>query len=150
MMSPLEIREALPTDVAALAELSGQLGYPSSVQEISGRLERILGSGEHLVLTAIRPDGSVVGWIHVFIALRVESDGFAEIGGLVVTEELRGRGVGRSLLRAAEKWVADQETRKLRVRTRSTRDDARAFYERLGFCHTKQQHVYDKLVEPAR
>lgn len=145
-MDQVEIRNALPTDVTALAELSTQLGYASSAQQITDRLAVILDSSEHLVLVAYLPDGVVVGWIHVFLALRIESNLFAELGGFVVTERLRGRGVGRSLLEAAENWVGRQGVEKLRVRTRSTRQDAQAFYERLGFSQTKKQRVYDKPV----
>jgi GNAT superfamily N-acetyltransferase len=145
-MDQVEIRTTLPEDAAALAELSGQLGYPSSARETTDRLAPILDSDEHLVLTACDPGGSVVGWIHVFLARRVESDPFAELGGFVVTEQLRGRGIGRSLLNAAEDWVMRREIEKLRVRTRSTRRDAQAFYERLGFVESKQQNVYDKPI----
>ncbi len=145
-MEQVETRKALLADAAVVAELSTQLGYPSSVRQLVDRLVSILDSSEHLVLVAHLPDGEVVGWIHVFLALRIESDSFAELGGFVVTERLRSRGIGRALLEVAEKWVERQGIKKLRVRTRSTRRDAQAFYEKLGFSLTKQQHVYDKPV----
>jgi len=86
--------------------------------------------------------------MHVFLAFRVESDPFAEIGGFVVTEQHRGRGIGRLLLVAAEDWAKNHGIKKLRVRTRSTRLDAQVFYERLGFSQTKEQPVLDKSIEP--
>lgn len=145
-MSQVDIRSATPGDVDPLAELSTQLGYPSSVEQTAGRLAPILASDDHLVLVAESVDG-VVGWIHVFLALRVESGPFAEIGGFVVTETLRGQGIGRALLTAAEEWVRRRGVAKLRVRTRSTRHGAQAFYQRLGFAPTKEQQVLDKVVE---
>lgn len=146
MTEPFEIRNATLADADSMAELSEQLGYPSLVQQIIKRLSRILRSREHLVLVASLPDGLVAGWIHVYVALRVESDPFAELGGFIVAEGLRSRGLGRSLLEAAEEWVREQGVRKLRVRTRSNRRDAQAFYQHLGFTQTKEQHVYDRPV----
>jgi len=146
-MVQVEIRRASLDDAPALAELSSQLGYPSSSQQTSTRLAAILRSSDHLVQVACAADGVVVGWVHVFLALRVESDPFAELGGFVVTERRRGRGVGRSLLETVEYWAGRQGAKKLRVRTRSTRRDAQAFYERLGFTQSKEQHVYDKSIE---
>jgi len=142
----VKIRNASSDDGAALAELSTQLGYPSSSQQTSDRLEAILRSSDHLVKVACSSDGSVVGWVHVFLTLRVEADPFAELGGLVVARQLHRRGIGSALLEAAEGWVACQGVKKLRVRTRSIRRDARAFYKQLGFTKTKEQHVYDKPV----
>ncbi|MBU1050150.1 GNAT family N-acetyltransferase [Candidatus Bipolaricaulota bacterium] len=144
-----EIRNASLADADSIAKLSVQLGYPSSAQQTIKRLSKILGSREHLVLVACLPDHIVIGWMHVFIALRVESNPFAEIGGFGVAEELRGRGVGRSLLEAADKWVKDHGIAKMRVCTRSTRSDAQGFYQRLGFIQTKEQHVYDRAIDSA-
>ena len=148
-MDHVEIRNAVPEDATSLADLSTQLGYPSSSRQAADRLAVILRSSEHLVLVACLPDGIVVGWMHVFVALRVESDTFAELGGFVVTEQHRGRGIGRSLLVAGEGWVRRRGIKKLRVRTRSTRRDAQAFYEQLGFSQTKEQQVLDKPIEPS-
>ncbi|MGB5986683.1 MAG: GNAT family N-acetyltransferase [Desulfobacterales bacterium] len=143
-MEQVEIRNASIHDAASLADLSTQLGYPSSFRQAADRLGVTLRSSEHLVLVACFPDGVVVGWVHVFLALRVESDSFAEVGGFVVSEQYRGRGIGRALLVAAEDWVRRRGIVKLRVRSHSTRREAHAFYEQLGFSMTKEQHVFDK------
>jgi GNAT superfamily N-acetyltransferase len=91
--------------------------------------------------------GKVVGWVHVFLALRVESDQFAELGGFVVSRKYRRSGIGRQLLAAAEEWVVSRGVAKLRVRSRSDRNDARVFYEKLGFSTTKVQNVFDKPMK---
>ena len=98
----------------------------------------------HCVLVACSTEAEVVGWVHVFQTVRVESESFAELGGLVVAEEHRGSGIGSALVTAAEQWAKAQRIGKLRVRTRSGRADAHAFYRRMGFSLNKEQHVYDK------
>ncbi len=138
------IRVALPADASAIADLSSQLGYPILADQAAERLAAILAMNDQAVLIACHADGPAVGWVHVFRALRIESRAFAEIGGLVVDEKHRGRGHGRRLVAAAEDWAMARGLTKLRVRTRSGRADARAFYENLGFDLAKEQHIYDR------
>jgi len=74
-----EIREARPQDYARIAELAGQLGYPSSTDEIAKRFDGMLRSEEHAVFVAQLASGDIAGWVAVFIYLVVESDARAEI-----------------------------------------------------------------------
>jgi len=141
------IRPATAEDAQALAELSGQLGYPTSAAESAQRLRTLLRSADHAVLVACSPGRAPVGWVHVFLALRLESAPFAELGGFVVAEGHRRRGVGGRLLAAAESWAAERGASKLRVRSRTDRDAARAFYVSRGFAVSKEQRVFDKEVE---
>jgi GNAT superfamily N-acetyltransferase len=146
-MAQVKIRNAVIDDAPALADLSTQLGYPTRALQSANRLDAILGSKEQVVLVACLSDGSVVGWVHVFLTLRIESDPFAEVGGFVVSEQHRGQGIGRSLLEEVEAWVIRHGIKNLRVRSRSTRIDAHAFYQRLGFTKTKNQTVFDKPIQ---
>ncbi len=145
-MEQIEIRNAVVDDAVQLAELSMQLGYPSLPQQLVTRLKLTLESTENIVLVACLPDGLVVGWIHVFFAHRIESDPFAELGGFIVAEQYRGCGVGRALLATAEDWVNRSGITTLRVRSRSTRSGARAFYKQMGFSLTKEQCIFDKSI----
>lgn len=144
MRQAIEIRPARTKDAPALAELAGQLGYPSAAAEVSVRLAKTLAAPEHVVWVACRTDDEIVGWVHAFAALRIEAAPFAELGGLVVAQPQRGKGIGKQLLAAAERWASAQGFVKLRVRTRSGRTGAHQFYERLGFVLAKEQHVFDK------
>lgn len=89
-------------------------------------------------------DDQVVGWVHVFLAQRIESEPFAELGGLVVAESHRRHGIGGRLLGRAEEWSVGCGAAKLRVRVRYGRDKARTFYQNLGFTLEKEQGVFDK------
>jgi GNAT superfamily N-acetyltransferase len=148
MMDAVDIRRATMDDSSALADLSTQLGYPTSQIQSANRLGVILDSNKHAIIVACLADGTVVGWVHVFLAFRVGSDPFAEIGGFVVTKEFRRRGIGRCLLEAIEEWVIQSGIAKLRIRSRSNRVDTHIFYGRLGFSKSKQQHVFDKSLKP--
>jgi len=142
------MRGAKGDDASTIAELSGQLGYTTSTAQVEARLMAIADSPRHRVIVACRDDESVVGWIHVLISLRVSSRPFGELGGFVVDEQFRGRGIGRLLLGAAEEWVKDEGVDLLRVRSRSNRTDSHAFFQRAGFGLTKNQKVFDKPIRP--
>src|SRR5580700_5151284 len=62
-----EIRQARPDDYPPMAELAGQLGYPSSAHEIARRLAGLNASGEHVVFVAQLADGTIAGWIGAFV-----------------------------------------------------------------------------------
>ena len=147
MVAPdIEIRIARMSDAEAIACLSDQLGYPTSIRQSECRLAAVLSSRDHAVFVACL-HAMVVGWVHVFWAQRIESDPFAEIGGFVVAESHRRCGIGRRLLAVAEEWALESGFKKLRVRSRSNRNDARRFYENLGFAMYKEQRVFDKPLK---
>jgi GNAT superfamily N-acetyltransferase len=143
-MDKVTVREATIEDAEAIAGLSGELGYPSSTSSTEERLNALLGTPANGVFVAFANDESILGWIHVFATQLLESDPFAELGGFVVTVKHRGTGIGKKLLAAAENWAAQNGLIKLKIRTRSTRVDAHAFYERNGYHITKTQHVFEK------
>jgi len=142
----IEIRSAKRADEEAVAILAGQLGYPSSVHEIRERLVEILEDGDQAVFVAESADKEVIGWVHVFKTQLLIVEPFVEIGGLIVGEGLRGSGVGKALLEAAEAWVQGSEFTSIRVRSNVIREGAHSFYERLGYCCVKQQKVFYKMI----
>jgi len=141
--SAFEIRAASSGDASALARLATQLGYPSSEDQVRGRLACLAGDPEHVVRVAVR-EGQVVGWVHAFVYRLVESDPCAEIGGLVVDEAFRGAGAGRLLLQHVEQWAREQGCQSVYVRSNILREGTHVFYERLGYRRIKTQHAYRK------
>ncbi|MCL7959942.1 MAG: GNAT family N-acetyltransferase, partial [marine benthic group bacterium] len=127
----IRVRAAIPDDAEAIARLSGELGYPTTAADARRRLFDIKTSQNHAVMVAEDDSGTVVGWIHVFRSRRLGGEPFAELGGLVVTEGLRGHGIGSKMVAVAEEWASVREIATLRIRTRTTRNDARLFYEDL-------------------
>ena len=146
-MKDVIIRNAKTDDAAAIADLSNQLGYQSTAAQSEKRLIEVLASRDHAVFLACTQENEVVGWIHAFLAYRIESDCFAEIGGFVVSKSFRNKGLGKSLIAAAEEWTIQKGINKLRVRSQTHRTDALAFYEHLGYSKTKFQQVFDKPLK---
>lgn len=138
------LRASEPGDAPALADLSTELGYPSSTDDVTRRLASVVAQPGNAVLVAVSDEREVVGWVHVFAAYRVESDGFAELGGLVVRETARGSGLGRALVEAAEAWARGAGFGQLRVRSNAVREATHRFYEHLGYATAKSQRVFSK------
>lgn len=144
------LRAAEPKDAEAIAELSRQLGYPSQVGETLARLQRVAQHpATHAVYVAQGAGGELLGWVHVFASFHVESEPFAEIGGLVVAEPARGSGVGAALVGRAEEWALDRGLDAIRVRSNVIRERAHRFYERAGFTWVKNQVVLQKSLSAA-
>jgi GNAT superfamily N-acetyltransferase len=144
MTNQIHFRKPDSGDEEALSVLCGELGYPSSAQEVVERLSHFVGHEDHFVLVAVDDSDKPVGWIHAFLARRVESDAFAELGGMVVKEEHRGTGIGSQLLGLAEEWARSQEVRAMRVRSNVIRESAHDFYKHAGYKQTKTSHVFQK------
>jgi len=140
----VEIREAQPQDYARIAELAGQLGYPSSTaDDIASRLKGMKHSNEHVVFVA-RLGGDIAGWLGAYVCRTVEADARAEISGLVVDERCRSRQIGLHLLERAERWAREKGCHTIGLRSNVIRDRAHSFYERHGYKHTKTQKSFHK------
>ncbi len=138
------IRPATPGDAATLADLTGQLGYPTTEVEMIERLRRVLASAGDAVLVAIDEAGRPIGWVHVGRELLLEASDTATLQGLVVDDAHRSAGVGAELLRAAEAWARANGCTRVTVRSRIARERAHRFYEREGYVLEKTSHVFRK------
>jgi len=139
------VRTARLEDAPGIAELCGQLGYPSSTGETRRRLERIAGFPDHILFVA-ELDGRVVGWAHVHAYPLPELDFHADLSGLVVDEAHRSTGLGKILLAAAEDWARSKGCAELRVRSNVIRLEAHRFYETNGYEKLKSQFTFRKCL----
>ncbi|HXL23802.1 MAG TPA: GNAT family N-acetyltransferase [Candidatus Dormibacteraeota bacterium] len=138
-----KIRRARSSDAARLAELAGELGYPTTAKEIRQRLSRLQPSTMHAVFVA-EACGEVIGWLHVSRNYVLESPVRAEVNGLVVSAAARSQGAGKLLLRAAEEWARKHKCTGVNLRSNVLRDRAHKFYEREGYEHYKTQKAFRK------
>lgn len=142
----LRIRKARQDDAGRIAELAGQLGYPTSAKEMAERLKRALRMKDGACLVAESPGNGVIGWIHVSVTPMLEVERRAEVNGLVVDQEIRSRGAGALLLDAAETWARKMRCKGMSVRSNVIRDRAHTFYLRQGYEHYKTQKAFRKTL----
>ena len=144
----LFIRAATASDAAAIAGLMGQLGYKTKTSEMETRLDAILPDPRYYTLVALIDD-KVCGMIGTFFHRSYEhNDLSARILALVVAVQMRGRGVGRALVQAAEAGLSARNLTRVALNTRLTRQDAHLFYERLGYEKNGFRYV-KSLAAPA-
>ena len=147
------IRTVRLRDIPAITRLNAQLGYPESTGNIVLRYRLILRDRRnHRVFVAVagvsteQPNQEVIGWIHVFADKLLTVGPRAEIGGLVVDERWRSRGVGAALVKRAEQWAQRKQLLEVVVHTNVVRIRAHSFYERCGYKLLKQSRVYTKVL----
>ena len=121
--------------------LSEQLGYPLAIEQIEDNIRKVISAKDNSALVAIA-DEKIVGWIHGFKAMLLETNPFIEIGGLVVDENHRGKGVGRKLIERIKEWSLETGIHDIRVRSNVKRKEAHQFYRNNGFTETKEQKVF--------
>jgi GNAT superfamily N-acetyltransferase len=135
----LTVRDAQPGDAEQIAGLLGQLGYRTHPGAVAARLERLQVVGDRVVIVEV--EGRPVGLAHLQVTPAIERDRpAARIGALVVDEAHRGHGIGRALVEAMEIEARARGCEVLFLTTSEQRDDAHAFYERLGLEHTGRRY----------
>ncbi|HEX5049905.1 MAG TPA: GNAT family N-acetyltransferase [Gammaproteobacteria bacterium] len=140
-----EIRRARLDDAPEIARLSGELGYPVSVDEITQRLAVLLRDERHHV-AVVGAGERLLAWMHVEQRASLERGERAELMGLIVDTSARRHGWGRKLVDVAERWARERGLGSITVRSNVARDGAHPFYERLGYARRKTQHVYTKVL----
>lgn len=133
------IRDAERHDAGPIAVLLTQLGYPSDTGAVDERLDRLRIVGDRVFVAEL--DGEVVGLAHLQVTPAIERDRPAgKLGALIVDEACRGQGVGRALVEAVEREARLRGCELVFLTTSERRDDAHAFYERVGFEQTGRRY----------
>ncbi len=142
----MKIRTVLEKDAKEVSRLSGQLGYPTTIDETIENINRI-GSDKNQIAFVAELDGMIIGWIQFQKRVLLIGSPFAEIVGLVVDADHRQKGIGRLLIQEGIKWIKQEKIHKIRVRSNIVRDESHGFYKAVGFREVKTQKVYDRMDE---
>ncbi|WP_245830958.1 GNAT family N-acetyltransferase [Sediminibacillus massiliensis] len=129
------IRKAVEKDVDQLADLMGELGYPTTVDEMRERFKKIHSNPLYCTFIA-EHDGKVAGMVGMMKGLPYEkNESYVRIVALVVHSVYRNQGIGESLMKAAEEWAKSQGASKLVLNSgnREERKKAHQFYISRGF-----------------
>ncbi len=140
-MSPAAVtcRVMREADAPRVAELAGELGYPSTADQILARKAVLDRQGMSVVYVAEAAGDELVGWIIVSEICSMELDPHAEVKGLVVAGSARSGGVGATLMEAGEAWARARGLKEMVLRSNVIRERAHAFYRRLGYEEQKRQ-----------
>ncbi|HZS62603.1 MAG TPA: GNAT family N-acetyltransferase [Gemmatimonadaceae bacterium] len=134
------VRPATAADAAAMSTLFAQFEHPTPAEPIPARLQRLRSHhGEALV--AEDPTGLLGVATMQIVWTLIEDEPRAMLLTMVVREDTRGRGVGRTLIAAVESWALEHGAARVMVTTALYRAGAHAFYERLGFEFTGRRYV---------
>jgi len=131
----LVIREFSFSDIEAITELMSDLGHPASKIQMQKRLEIISSNPMYYTLVA-ELDGKVVGMVGLRQLYSYEGDSpVVQISALVTKAEYRGLGIGKELIKKAEKWAKENGVNAIVLTSgnRPEREDAHQFYKHLGY-----------------
>ena len=135
------MREATRKDAEALYNLAGELADALSdrrpgTEPLRARLDELLEEPRARVLVA-EAEGGVVGaaslWIKPDLA---HGDTVIEAPMLVVSGNVRHRGIGKLLVEAIQGVAAAENATLIELIATKDNDVARAFYRSLGFVET--------------
>jgi GNAT superfamily N-acetyltransferase len=128
----IRIRTPTSADTTGMAQLLGELGYPTAPDVLPARLTAI-ESGGGCAFLAVTPDDRAVGLACVTMLASLHVDApVCYITALVTAKDARGQGVGRLLVSAAEAWAQARHCVRLSVTSAEHRTDAHQFYPRCG------------------
>jgi GNAT superfamily N-acetyltransferase len=65
----------------------------------------------------------------------------------VVDQSARKKGIGKGLMTAVEAWAKSRGIEQVTLHTRIDRDDARSFYEHIGYNLTATSHLMAKPLD---
>lgn len=135
------IREATEQDAPELARLLTALGHPTGAEGVLARWHSWKAEGNS-ALVAARADGTLSGLatVHKTWVLHRPKP-LARITSLIVDEAERGQGIGRALVAASEKWLADAGCGILEITSNHQRQDAHEFYRHLGYEQTSARFM---------
>ena len=134
-------------DLGDVKTLRAQLGYPSTLEQVTRRFDPISRDAQCALYVAEGASQRVLGWVYARGVLLMEADARAEIWGLVVDEAAHGQGIGRALMERAEAWAAERGYHTVSLRSNTIRHGAHRFYERLGYRNAKTSHIFEKSLD---
>lgn len=128
-----DLRSAMIADADDVARLLSELGYPCEVDDAVERIDAIAGNDRQALVLA-RRDGAVCGLIALdFMYYLPLGTITCRVTALVVTPTAQGLGIGRQLLKEAERRARGGGASRIELTSGSQRTEAHAFYRACGY-----------------
>ena len=129
----LDLRNATPADAEDVAALLGALGYPCDAGDAAERIAAVQGNDRQALLLA-RRDGAACGLLALdFMYYLPLGTTTCRVTALVVTPTAQGLGIGRALLKEAERRARSGSAARIELTSGSQRTEAHAFYRACGY-----------------
>jgi len=130
------IRQAEKSDAPEIARLLTVLGHPTTTEAVESRWEA-WDNASQMTLVASEPEHTLAGvaTLSTIVVLHRPKP-VGRITALVVDVHQRGKGIGRSLVAAAEELLASTGCGILEITSNERLTDAHQFYEHLGYNRT--------------
>ncbi|QNN71586.1 GNAT family N-acetyltransferase [Thermomonas carbonis] len=120
-------------DADDVARLLTELGYPCEIDEAAERIDAIAANDRQALVLA-RRDGAVCGLVALdymyYLPLGTIT---CRVTALVVTPTSQGLGIGRQLLKEAERRARTGGAARIELTSGSQRTEAHAFYRACGY-----------------
>ncbi|MGP4060813.1 GNAT family N-acetyltransferase [Halobacillus sp. H74] len=129
------LREANTRDAEALVPLMKTLGYPTTVEKMRTRMERIFSKEEYQTFVW-EENEKLSGMIGMRLSYAYHTDEpHVRVIAFAVYEDSQGKGIGGKLMKAAEQWgkANDATTVMLNSGNRKEREATHEIYRHYGF-----------------
>ena len=144
---PIDVLRATPEHANKISEVFDlyrqHYGETSDIEASESFLRDRIKASEAVIFFAKDPSGKAVGFVlayPIFCAVLHRRD--LLLGDLFVQEELRGQGVGRSLLQAMKEYAVEINSKGTLLATEVSNIKAQKLYEGLGFKHDADRRYY--------
>ena len=129
----LDLRNASPADADDVAALLTDLGYPCERVDALDRIATIIDNDRQALVLA-RRNGAVCGLVALdFMYYLPLGTITCRVTALVVTPTAQGLGIGRQLLKEAERRARSGGAARIELTSGSQRTEAHAFYRACGY-----------------
>ena len=128
-----DLRSAMIADADDVARLLTELGYPCEIDEAAERIDAIAANDRQALVLA-RREGAVCGLVALdFMYYLPLGTITCRVTALVVTPTAQGLGIGRQLLKEAERRARSGGASRIELTSGSQRTEAHAFYRACGY-----------------
>lgn len=140
------IRKTIVSDSITLTRLSEQLGYSTTVEEVTERVKYLLNKQNYNIFVADY-NNTVIGFISFEKYDLLYFPSGINITGLVVDINYRNKGVGLQLLYVAEQNAIENSLKYVRANSGSQRIEAHRFYRKNGYANERDQKRFIKNIK---
>ena len=128
-----DLRSAMIADADDVARLLSELGYPCEIDDAAERIDAIAANDRQALVLA-RRDGAVCGLVALDFMYSLPLGTITcRVTALVVTPTAQGLGIGRQLLKEAERRARTGGASRIELTSGSQRTEAHAFYRACGY-----------------